>query len=84
MLTRNGQTLQDTPLEFTITRENYEDEMTGTIVENEELSNLLKEHGITPIPKDFLGGRVGIVNKEGTEFLKESKALMPKTCRAYA
>ena len=33
-------TLQDTPLEFTITRENYEDEMTGTIVENEELSNL--------------------------------------------
>ena len=29
-------TLQDTPLEFTITRENYEDEMTGTIVENEE------------------------------------------------
>ena len=56
-------TLQDTPLEFTITRENYEDEMTGTIVENEELSNLLKEHGITPIPKDFLGGRVGIVNK---------------------
>ena len=25
-------TLQDTPLEFTITRENYEDEMTGTIV----------------------------------------------------
>ena len=27
--------------------------------------------------KDFLGGRVGIVNKEGTEFLKESKALMP-------
>ena len=29
-------TLQDTPLEFTSTRENYEDEMTGTIVENEE------------------------------------------------
>ena len=46
-------TLQDTPLEFTITRENYEDEMTGTIVENEELSTLLKEHGISPIPKDF-------------------------------
>ena len=31
-------TLQDTPLEFTITRENYEDEMTGTIAENKELS----------------------------------------------
>ena len=70
-------TLQDTPLEFTITRENYEDEMTGTIVENEELSNLLKEHGITPIPKDFLGGRVGIVNKEGTKTLLAIKQYLP-------
>ncbi len=65
--------LQDTPLEFTITRENYEDEMTGTIVENEELSALLKENDITPIPKDFLGGRVGIVNKQGTQDLIKIK-----------
>ena len=36
-------TLQDTPLEFTITRENYEDEMTETVYENEELSALLKK-----------------------------------------
>lgn len=70
-------TLQDTPLEFTITRENYEDEMTGTIVENEELSNLLKEHGISPIPKDFLGGRVGIINKKGTEALMAIKKYLP-------
>lgn len=70
-------TLQDTPLEFTITRENYEDEMTGTIVENEELSNILKENGITPIPKDFLGGRVGIVNKEGTKTLLAIKQYLP-------
>lgn len=70
-------TLQDTPLEFTITRENYEDEMTGTIVENEELSNMLKENGITPIPKDFLGGRVGIVNKEGTKTLLAIKQYLP-------
>lgn len=70
-------TLQDTPLEFTITRENYEDEMTGTIVENEELSNLLKEHRISPIPKDFLGGRVGIINKEGTEALMAIKKYLP-------
>lgn len=70
-------TLQDTPLEFTITRENYEDEMTGTIVENEELSNLLKEHGISPIPKDFLGGRVGIVNTKGTEDLMAIKKYLP-------
>lgn len=69
--------LQDTPLEFTITRENYEDEMTGTIVENEELSKALEKHGISPIPKDFLGGRVGIINKEGTEALMSIKKYLP-------
>ena len=71
-------TLQDTPLEFTITRENYEDEMTGTIVENEELKKLLEDNGISPIPKDFLGGRVGIVNKEGTHALLAIKEYLPK------
>jgi len=70
-------TLQDTPLEFTITRENYEDEMTGTIVENEKLSDLLRAHGISPIPKDFLGGRVGIINKNGTEALMAIKKYLP-------
>ena len=70
-------TLQDTPLEFTITRENYEDEMTGTIVENKELSDILAKHGISPIPKDFLGGRVGIVNKEGTHALLAIKEYLP-------
>lgn len=70
-------TLQNTPLEFTITRENYEDEMTGTIVENKELSELLKQHNITPIPKDFLGGRVGIVNKKGTKDLVAIKEFLP-------
>ncbi len=70
-------TLQDTPLEFTITRENYEDEMTGTIVENTELNEKLKSHGISPIPKDFLGGRVGIVNKKGTEALMAIKQYLP-------
>lgn len=69
--------LQDTPLEFTITRENYQDEMTGTIVENKELSKLLESHGISPVPKDFLGGRVGIVNKKGTETLTKIKKYLP-------
>ena len=69
--------LQDTPLEFTITRENYEDELTGTIVENKELSELLKKHNITPIPKDFLGGRIGIVNKKGTQALMAIKKYLP-------
>ena len=70
-------TLQDTPLEFTITRENYADEMTGTVIENEELKQLLYENKISPIPKDFLGGRVGIVNKKGTEALMAIKKYLP-------
>ena len=70
-------TLQDTPLEFTITRENYEDELTGTIFENKELTKLLKDNNISPIPKDFLGGRVGIVNKEGTKILLKIKEFLP-------
>lgn len=74
-------TLQDTPLEFTITRENYEDEMTGTIVENKELSELLKAHEITPTPKDFLGGRVGIVNQKGTEALMAIKKYLPELAK---
>ncbi len=69
--------LQDTPLEFTISREQYADEMTGTVMENEELSKLLKENNITPMSKDSIGIRVGIVNKEGTKKLLEIKKYLP-------
>lgn len=69
--------LQDTPLEFTISREQYADEMTGSVVENEELNKLLIENNIEPIPKDSLGIRVGIVNKAGTEKLLEIKKYLP-------
>lgn len=69
--------LQDTPLEFTISREQYADEMTGTVVENEYLNKLLEEKGIEPISKDSIGIRVGIVNKEGTDKLLEIKKYMP-------
>ncbi len=70
-------TLQDTPLEFTITRENYSDEMTETVIENEELKSLLDKNGITPVAKDFLGGRVGIINKKGTEAILKVKEFLP-------
>lgn len=69
--------LQDTPLEFTISREQYADEMTGTVVENEELKQLLKKHNIEPISKDSIGVRVGIINKEGTEKLLGIKKYLP-------
>ncbi len=70
-------TLQDTPLEFTITRENYSDELTETVVENPELKALLDENGITPVAKDFLGGRVGIINKKGTDAILGVKNYLP-------
>ena len=70
-------TLQDTPLEFTITRENYSDELTESVIENNELKDLLEKYNITPIGKDFLGGRVGIVNKKGTEAILKVKEFLP-------
>lgn len=70
-------TLQDTPLEFTITRENYSDELTESVIENEELKALLEKHNIQAIGKDFLGGRVGIVNKKGTEAILKVKEFLP-------
>ena len=69
--------LQDTPLEFTVTRENYSDEMTESVIENEELKALLEKYEIPVISKDFLGGRVGIVNKAGTEALLKIKDYLP-------
>ena len=70
-------TLQDTPLELTLTRENYEDELTGTYIENPELKKLLEENKINPVPKDCLGLRVGIINKQGTENLIKIKKYLP-------
>ena len=70
-------TLQDTPLEFTITRETYSDEMTETVIENEELKELLEKNNIEVISKDYLGARVGIVNKEGTDYILKVKHYLP-------
>lgn len=76
--------MQNTPLEFTISRENYDDEMSGTICENAKLSAMLSARGIEIVAKDMLGIRVGIVNPEGTKLLLKFKdhmktlaALMP-------
>lgn len=74
--------LQDTPLEFTITRESYEDKMTASIIENEELQKLLDENNINAISKDSLGCRVGIVNKEGTDNLLKIKKYLPALAKA--
>ncbi len=69
--------LQDTPLEFTISREQYADLFTGSVIEDEELKKLLEENNITAISKDSIGIRVGIVNKKGTEDLLKVKHYLP-------
>ena len=73
--------LQDTPLEFTLSRENYEDEITPTIFENDDLVNLLSSHNIFPISKDMLGARVGIVNKKGTDLILTFKSQMSQLAK---
>ena len=73
--------LQYTPLELTLTRENYDDEITGSFTNNEELVKLLSESNITPHPKDNLGLRVGIVNQEGTDFILRLKKFLPELAK---
>lgn len=65
--------MQDTALEFTVSRENYDDQMTPTIFSNELLKNRLEKLHIAPVPKDKIGIRVGIVNAAGTELLLQFK-----------
>lgn len=69
--------MQDTPLEFTITRENYDDSLTKTLIDDSDLKEKLENNGINIVPKDSLGVRVGIVNKKGTQELYEYKKYLP-------
>lgn len=68
---------EDAVLEFTISREQYADMLTGTAIENEELKLLLDENKIEPLAKDSIGIRIGIINKEGTENLLKIKKYIP-------
>ena len=70
--------LQEQPLEFTISRENYDDEITPTVLENPQLAELIHQHNIEVVAKDMLGARVGIVNRRGTETLLKFKNMMPQ------
>lgn len=70
-------TLQDTQLEFTISREQYADMLSGSVIEDEELKQLLEENNITAMSKDSIGIRVGIVNKKGTDDLLKVKNYLP-------
>ena len=62
--------------EFTITRECYQENLTKTIFDNNELVKKLTDAGVTVYAKDSLGSRVGLVNKVGTKMLKKLRALV--------
>ena len=68
--------LQNTPLELTLVREGYE-ELTISTLYNRTLRTLLRNNEITPVSKDALGLRVGIVNKAGTALLSKLKENIP-------
>ncbi|MFA6860137.1 MAG: hypothetical protein WCR30_01960 [Clostridia bacterium] len=57
-------------IDFTLTRESYDDQMTESIGENFSLAERLKNLNIEYTSKDTLGARVGLINKEGTNFLQ--------------
>ena len=69
--------LQNTTLELTLTRENYDDGMTASIANNPTLIEYLNSKGIHPISKDCLGLRVGLINKKGTEAILRIKNYLP-------
>ena len=77
MADKKWATLQDTPLEFTITRESYDDRLTPTVNKNKKLKKMLDEAGIIPYAKDNIGVRVGIVDKKGTDYLLKVKDYLP-------
>ncbi len=74
-------TLQDTPLELTITRECYDDTLSTSISENKELLKILDDRNIQVYPKDSLGCRVGIINKESTNDLLKIKKFLPEMAK---
>ena len=64
------------PIELTLSRENYDDEMTPTLFENAELTELIQQAGIQPVNKDMLGMRIGLDNSEGTALIHRFQKLM--------
>jgi len=69
--------LEMNPIEFTISRENYEDELTGTVFENAVLKKYINDFQIDVCAKDTLGCRVGLVNQKGTELILKSRETLP-------
>lgn len=77
MADKHWAALQNTNLEFTISRENYEDEMTSSVYFNHDVIGIIASHNIDVVAKDTLGCRVGIINKPETDYILTSKRTIP-------
>lgn len=85
-------TLEDSPLEFTISRELYDDELSSAVAADPKVRKMLGDfgnYGIKAKSKDTFGTRVGIVNKEANktianyrQYLEDFSELMP-LCTQY-
>lgn len=68
--------MEKSNLEFTITRETYNDRMTESLFANEKLLKKIESLGIEVNTKDNLGVRIGIKNNEGTKLLYDLAKLV--------
>lgn len=73
--------LDNGKFEFTVTRECYNEKMTISVLENENLADRLANLDIEIRQKDEIGVRVGLINKKGTKKLKELKSLVDVEAR---
>lgn len=78
--------LENTPLEFTIGRESYDDELTAAVAADPKVAKMLDQLNVSPKSKDMIGVRVGVVNREGQELfakyrrhLHEVSAMLPRS-----
>ncbi|MEM7618627.1 MAG: hypothetical protein AAF244_04500 [Pseudomonadota bacterium] len=66
--------LEDAPLEFTISREGYEDRLSADAATDPKLAKILNDLGIKAKSKDTLGIRVGITDMESYEVISNFRA----------
>ena len=69
-------TLDKSVIEYTITRETYNDSMTESIYSNTSLLEKINNYGIEINTKDNIGVRVGIRNNDGTKLLYDLAKLV--------
>lgn len=63
-------------IEYCVTRESYEDCLTSGLINNKPLYERLTKLGVIVAPKDSIGLRIGIVNTDGTKFIKKLGTLI--------